>query len=149
MKIYLMQHGQALSKQQDPNRPLSVQGRRHVEQLASFLRAEQSMHLYHSGKTRTQQSAEILAQSLNIKDLHKLETIRATANIEDFLPSLGELKDGSLLVSHMPFVNLLAKKLLNSKGNFNFVPGSLMCLELEGEMWSLQYMLGPAQYCHD
>jgi phosphohistidine phosphatase len=31
MKLYLMQHGQAMAKEQDPERPLTQQGRQDVD----------------------------------------------------------------------------------------------------------------------
>lgn len=37
MKLYLMQHGDALSRDIDPDRPLSDKGRRDVEQIGDFL----------------------------------------------------------------------------------------------------------------
>ena len=37
MKLYLMQHGDALQKDVDPDRPLSPRGRRDIEKIAAFL----------------------------------------------------------------------------------------------------------------
>ena len=66
MKLYLVQHAQALSKEEDPARPLSEAGQEDASRMASFLgkagiRAERVIH---SGKLRAQQTAERLAQAL-------------------------------------------------------------------------------------
>ena len=37
MKLYLVQHGQAVSKEEDPERPLSEQGREDVRRVATRL----------------------------------------------------------------------------------------------------------------
>lgn len=37
MKLYLVQHGDAVAKEVDPERPLSDQGRKDVEQVGRFL----------------------------------------------------------------------------------------------------------------
>src|SRR5918996_6119021 len=66
MRLYLVQHGDAVPEQLDPERPLSAAGRRDVESVARLLarngiRAER---LAHSGKLRAQQTAELLAAAL-------------------------------------------------------------------------------------
>src|SRR5437879_828185 len=66
MDLYLMQHGEARPEQEDPSRSLTERGRSEVERVA---RAAARLGLRiplirHSGKLRAQQTAEILAQSL-------------------------------------------------------------------------------------
>ena len=66
MRLYLTQHGLAVPKDVDPDRPLSEQGRQDVRRLADFLghagvRVEQFLH---SSKTRAEQTAAILAEPL-------------------------------------------------------------------------------------
>ncbi|MGH8554307.1 MAG: histidine phosphatase family protein [Gammaproteobacteria bacterium] len=48
----------------DPDRPLTDTGRRDIERLAKFLNAAKVRvsRIIHSGKTRAQQTAEILAK---------------------------------------------------------------------------------------
>ena len=66
MRVYLAQHGLAEPKEIDPERPLSEQGHEDVRRLAAFLegkglRVEQALH---SGKTRAEQTAALLARAL-------------------------------------------------------------------------------------
>lgn len=39
MRVYLVQHGDAVPKEVDPDRPLSDTGRQDIERLAKFLNA--------------------------------------------------------------------------------------------------------------
>ena len=68
MKLYLMQHGESKSEQEDPKKPLSDQGKENVSQsaeLASRLSISPAAVL-HSGKLRAQESAEIVAKRLTV-----------------------------------------------------------------------------------
>ena len=67
MKIYLVQHGKPVPKEKDLDRPLSELGRRDVEKVASFLRkiGIEVQEIFHSGKTRARQTAEIMISKLN------------------------------------------------------------------------------------
>ena len=66
MRLYLVQHGDALAKKVDPEHPLSERGRSDVERVAAFLgRAGiRVATLAHSGKTRARQTAELLAATV-------------------------------------------------------------------------------------
>ncbi len=66
MRIYLVQHGEAVAKDVDPERPLSEQGHNDVEKIATFLGNTQlgMERILHSGKLRAEQTAEIFADKL-------------------------------------------------------------------------------------
>ena len=66
MRLYLVQHGDALPEQVDPERPLSAKGRRDVEAVARLLASTgtRAVRVAHSGKLRAQQTAEVLAAAL-------------------------------------------------------------------------------------
>ncbi|MEA3276673.1 MAG: histidine phosphatase family protein, partial [Pseudomonadota bacterium] len=66
MRIYLTQHGLAVPKDVDPDRPLNERGREDMRRLADFL-DKAGVHVeqvLHSGKTRAEQTAAILAEAL-------------------------------------------------------------------------------------
>src|SRR5713101_8922035 len=54
MKLYLLQHGDALLEEVNPDRPLSERGLEDVRRLAEFVwnHGIHVKHVYHSGKTR-------------------------------------------------------------------------------------------------
>ena len=66
MKLYLVQHGEAVSKDIDPGRPLSPDGVMAVQSIAThmFNRHIELNRVYHSGKLRAHQTAEIFADTL-------------------------------------------------------------------------------------
>ena len=65
MKLYLVQHGEAVSKEDNPDRPLSEKGRADVERMASFLaRSARVARVIHSGKARARETALQLSQVL-------------------------------------------------------------------------------------
>ena len=71
MDVFLVQHGEAVSAEQDAQRPLSEAGRAATTTAARYLAARGNQFLdppiaglWHSGKLRARQTAEILAQVL-------------------------------------------------------------------------------------
>ncbi|MEB2836918.1 MAG: histidine phosphatase family protein [Desulfurococcales archaeon] len=66
VRVCLVQHGQALSEDVDPRRPLSPEGRGEVERVASFLAfaGVRVLRILHSTKLRARETAEILARHL-------------------------------------------------------------------------------------
>ena len=69
MRLYLVQHGQAKSKDQDPDRHLTENGQKEVESIAAFLQPLniKIQALWHSGKARAAQTADILAGSVKAR----------------------------------------------------------------------------------
>ena len=59
MKLYLVQHGEAVSESVDPARPLTEQGRQAAQRVAAFAaRLKLEAHqIRHSGKTRDKRYA--------------------------------------------------------------------------------------------
>jgi phosphohistidine phosphatase len=54
MRLYLVQHGDAIPERVDPERPLSAEGRRDVEAVARLLASAgtRAVRVAHSGKLR-------------------------------------------------------------------------------------------------
>ena len=68
MKLYLVQHAKAASKETDPERSLTEEGLRDIRKVAEFIKPlDLSVdYLWHSGKNRAQQTAEILADVVKV-----------------------------------------------------------------------------------
>lgn len=107
MQLYLVQHGAAKTETEDPERPLSDDGRRTVEQLADYLSAlDLCIDLIeHSTKLRARQTAEILASQV-----HPPEGIREVVGIspnDDIAPMRERLHRETrnlMLVGHLPYL---------------------------------------------
>ena len=65
--VILVRHGEALSKQEDPARPLSDRGRNRAETTARWLASIGLPvgEIRHSGKARARETAEIVAAALD------------------------------------------------------------------------------------
>ncbi len=150
MRLWIVQHGDALAKNVDPDRPLSEKGRSDVERLASHLagcgvRVERVVH---SGKARAQQTADILAAALQAR-----ERVEAVKNLDPLDPPglfaaecTGATGD-FLIAGHMPFVGKLVSFLVAAREEANllgFVPGTAACLERADDgTWSVVCLLRP------
>ena len=121
MKLYLVQHAQALSKEEDPARPLSEAGQEDAARMASFLgkagiRAERVMR---SGKLRAQQTAERLAEALAPDAEPEVSGLLDPNEDPRALDWQSESWDrDTLIVGHLPY--------------FYFVTLCLACAELCG-----------------
>jgi broad specificity phosphatase PhoE len=67
MRVYLVRHGEAKPKEVDPERGLTAAGRREVEAVARSVAGAAAgvPRIWHSGKRRAAETAEILAQFLS------------------------------------------------------------------------------------
>lgn len=150
MKLYLVQHGDAVSKDLDPERPLSDLGRHDLQRMAGFLGQLQVRvdRILHSGKTRAEQSAVILAHALLPNG--QIESVFGLAPndpVEAFAATLAARTGDTLLVGHLPFMARLAAWLLVGDAERQLLvyrPGSVACLERnESGDWHLNWMLRP------
>lgn len=150
MRIYLTQHGLAVPKDIDPDRPLSEQGRGDVRRLADFLdkagiRVGQVLH---SGKTRAEQTAAILADGLLPERQPQPHAgLGPKDPLEKISPEIVFWTLDTLIVGHLPHLGRLASLLLVSDPDrplLTFQPGSIACLEKDTEgHWVLAWMVRP------
>jgi phosphohistidine phosphatase len=135
MTIYLVQHGEALPEQEDPERPLSSHGAEDIERLAGFL-AHQGVavrRVLHSGKTRARQTAETLATAVLPKgEPAPGEGLKPRDDVKAFARQIEREKGDLLVVSHLPFLAKLAAHLITGQEErpcVAFAPGTLVALE--------------------
>jgi phosphohistidine phosphatase len=150
MHIYLTQHGQAVSKDLDPDRPLSEEGRDGVRRLADFLMKAglRVNRVLHSGKTRAEQTAAILAAVLTSGGEPEAHAgLRPNDPPETVAREIAVWSVDTLIVGHLPFLGRLASLLLASAPDrplLAFEPGSMACLERVPEgHWVLAWMVRP------
>ena len=148
MNLYILQHGDAVPKDLDPERPLSEQGRRDIRILAMHMNnmGVQLETVFHSGKLRARQSAELIAEILS-PGLEPVQAEGLNPN-DDPAAIIGDLEqmNGNLLIaSHMPFVSRLCSTLLTGTTSAEFAskPGTLFCLEKSDDRLRLAWMLRP------
>ena len=89
--LFLVQHGEAISKELDPDRPLSPAGNEAVTRMAAFMKHSGIGldRVLHSGKTRARQTAEIFAKSIcESGATESIEGIKPNDSIEEFVPHI-------------------------------------------------------------
>jgi len=152
MRIYLTQHGLALPKDVDPQRPLSDQGREDVQRLAKFLRDTgiRVERIWHSGKTRAEQTAALLADALLPDGRPEARPgLGPNDPVQPLATAIQTWSSDLMLVGHLPFLRHLADLLLTSEpdpSTLAFEPGSTACLERDAAgQWVLLWVLRPEQ----
>jgi phosphohistidine phosphatase len=149
MFVYVFRHGDARPKHEDPQRGLSDRGRGEVQAVcAAFSRSKPQVEaIWHSGKTRAAQTAELLGERL-----HFAERVfaRSGLNPNDPVPPLVDAirsLDGNLvIVGHLPQLGRLVSVLLlgTERDILDFPSAGLVCLESSADSWSLNWFLTPA-----
>jgi len=150
MKVYLVRHGQAVSSQIDPEKPLSEQGLADVRKVASFIKhLEISVeHIWHSGKLRTAQTSEILAESVSVqKDCSAHEGLGPNDDVTIMAGELEAYDANLMIVGHLPFLAYLVSLLVGGKETANVVAfdaGSIACLNRSNPgRWQIEWMITP------
>ncbi len=151
MKLYLVQHGEAVPKSEDPERPLTPQGRDDVARMAAFVRrAGVEVHqVWHSGKCRAGETAAILAGQLQPPG--GVAARPGLAPRDDVDPVAGLLSRETrplLLVGHRPFLDRLVGLLVAGdpdRAVVRFQPGGVVCLERDppSPAWSVCWAVTP------
>ena len=150
MKLYLVQHGEAVSRQEDPKRPLSEQGVQDVQAVAAFLgnAGIQVARVWHSGKRRAEQTAEILAKAvLSGGRVERVEGLSPNDPVGEFATDADVWDEDTLVAGHLPFMSRLVSLLTTGDpdaGLVQYQPGSLVCLErVNAERWVIVGMVRP------
>ena len=150
MKLYLVQHAEACTKEIDPDRPLTEQGKQDIDRLATFLK-QAGIHadrVIHSGKRRAVQTA----QHLSNKIAHGIELEVSTRIKPNDNPKALDLhgedwQKDTLVVGHLPFMaKLVAYLVVEDEGKLitAYQPGSVVCLErMNDARWQINWMLRP------
>jgi phosphohistidine phosphatase len=150
MKIYLVRHGEAVSSQADPQKPLSEQGLADVRKVASFIKPLKISveHIWQSGKLRAAQTAEILTESVSAeKDYSAHENLGPNDDVSIITDELEAYNTNLMIVSHLPFLAYLASLLVSGKDAADviaFDAGSIACLNRSDPgRWQIEWMITP------
>jgi phosphohistidine phosphatase len=151
MVLYLIQHGEAKSSEEDPDRPLTDAGASDTKKIAAFFKKlkKEINVIWHSDKKRAEQTAEILADVLDAKD--RLESWEDGMAPKDDIATVKKKieksdQDSIALVGHLPHLSRLASDLLT--GNqyrevVHFKNAGIVCLSDENESWQVEWIVTP------
>lgn len=152
MRLYLCQHGKATSKDEDPDRPLTDEGRGEVGRVARRLASAEVRldGIWHSGKLRAKQTADILAEHLSPAggleardDLSPMDDPTSARSAAE-----GSGADAVLLSGHLPHLSRLCSLMLTGDADREpvaFRNAGVVCLAWDGneEGWKLEWALVP------
>jgi phosphohistidine phosphatase len=153
MDVYLMQHGEATTEAEDPERPLTESGRAAVQRVATRARGAgvQVGVCVHSGKLRAEQTARLfVGQLAGSADVHAREGL---APKDPVSPTAQWLRtatehDAMAVIGHLPFLDRLASLLVTGDEEaqvVRFQMGGLVKLEPkdDGEGFTVAWVLPP------
>lgn len=150
MRLYLMQHGPATSKEENPDRPLTEEGAEVVRRVAQFLGKAGGVtagEIRHSGKLRARQTAETMVARLGAEvSVHESANLGPTDDVTIVADELGEESGDLMLVGHLPYMDRLASLLVcgdADREGFRFEQGGALCLESGEDGWQVAWMIVP------
>jgi phosphohistidine phosphatase len=120
MELYIMRHGEAgkrSSASKDYERPLTVSGRKEIEQVASAMRSldPQITKIVTSPLKRAQETASLVAKQLKIAKVEEWDELKPEGKREELYTKLSKLKRESsiMIVGHEPYLSDLASDLVS------------------------------------
>jgi phosphohistidine phosphatase len=148
MKVYLVRHGDAVSSESDPKRPLSGQGLADIRKVASFIKPLKISveHIRHSGKLRAAQTAEKLAGAVLVeKDYSAHDGLGPNDDVTIIANELEAYNADLMIVGHLPFLAYLTSLLVSGKVTTNVVAfdaGSIACLNRRDPgQWQIEWVI--------
>jgi len=149
MEIYLVQHGEAKSETEDPERPLTEKGKEAVELVASHI-APLGLgvaQVVHSGRLRAKQTAKIFAQYLSPPQGVKEE--KGLGPLDDPQQAKRLIQQAErplIIVGHLPHLSRLVSLLVlgtPDKEVIKFIKGGVVCLSQRNDNWLVEWALIP------
>jgi len=148
MTLYLVQHGQSLAKDVDPDQGLSEKGLAETERIADVAKNYQIKvgQIMHSVKTRARKTADIFASALNPTD--GVKEVVGLKPMDDVAACAASINPdtNTMLVGHLPFMERMTAYLVTGsidKPVFKFQNSGIVCLDQDPEtkswviIWSL------------
>ncbi|MCP4262161.1 MAG: phosphohistidine phosphatase SixA [Planctomycetes bacterium] len=149
MKLYLVQHAKAASKEVDPERSLTEEGLRDIQKVAAFIKpmAMSVDCLWHSGKKRAHQTAGFLAEVITINKEHSVhEGLAPNDDVKTIENEIVSLKKDIMIVGHLPFLSKLASLLLTGRETsetVTFKNTGIVCLNYNDRQWNIEWIIIP------
>ena len=149
MNLYLVQHGEAKPKTEDPTRPLSERGAELVRKIAAWSgHAQLSVEeIRHSGKKRAEQTAALLAESLKpTGGVIAISGIDPQDDVNPIANAIDAEKQAIMLVGHLPFLSRLASRLVigdPDKPLLQFHNAGIVCLSRDEKQWLISWSVVP------
>ncbi len=152
MFLYLVQHARAQDEAGDIGRSLSEIGRNEMRRITDYLAAHDLVQvetIYHSGKLRAEQTAELLAEV--IRPTGGIKKAKGLAPMDDpgiWAGKVSKISSDIMLVGHLPHISHLASLLLTggpARQPIHVRNGGILCLNRDPDShWAVEWMITPA-----
>ncbi len=152
MTLFLVQHGKNLPKEQDPEKGLSPEGKKAVEQIAGELKSYGVTvnEIWHSGLKRARETAEIFGAYIG----KRIEPIskNGLAPLDDVTMFDPEPEENIMIVGHLPFMEKFVSYLITGSPEHSpvvkFQNGGIVALDKNNETasWFIKWTLFPNIY---
>ncbi len=139
MRLYLVQHGEAFSEEQDPVRPLTEKGKSDSLKSVQFLKnAGLSVDaIWHSQKKRSIETAQIFQDILSAtQGLQQQQGLSPNDPVDKIFTEIQAQKQSIMIVGHLPFLAKLASLILighDAPQLVKFSMGGVVALEKDAE----------------
>lgn len=150
MKLYLVQHGEAKRKEEDSSRPLTDKGIKDAEKVAKYIaeRGVSVKKIFHSGKLRAKQTAEIYAKHLKPEEgIMESDGLNPLDPPEIWVKKLENIDEDIMITGHLPYLSKLASALIVKDENVEIIKfryAGTVCLERdETGKWRLLWAIVP------
>jgi phosphohistidine phosphatase len=149
MQVLLIHHADALTAEQNPERPLSPKGREQADRLGVRLRAlgVAPVRILHSDKLWTIETAQRIAAKLGMENraARAAYPINTGDPIAPFMAEIATTGGDLMMCGHVDYLLRAASRLVcgsEARKAVEFKPrnGTVVCLEGEGDDWVITYM---------
>ena len=150
MHVYLVRHGEALTKEEDPEQGLSAEGTESIRKISAFARGLniRVKQVFHSGKKRAMQTARIFSEGVQPEmELAETDGMAPMDAPEVWFERVSQMHEDVMLVGHLPHQAKLSSKVLCGNveaRTLDFSAGSIVCLKRsDDDMWAVEWMMKP------
>ena len=146
-RLYVVRHGEAKPKNEDPERGLTEVGHANVSRMANWVAASgiRVDEIRHSGKLRAQQTAEIFAGPLGAH-AHATPGLAPKDDVASIAGIIASEDGEIMLVGHLPFLARLAALLTVGNADSSVVTldaGALLELTRADDGWRVTCLMQP------
>jgi len=152
MKLFLVRHGEAVSSDVDPARPLSGPGKAVVARVGRHLKklGIKVDEIRCSTKARALQTAQIIAEEIAPgRAPAETQGLKPNDSVEPVARELEEETRDIMIVGHLPFLPTLAARLLGESKPpepLGFPTAGVVALVRNEEgIWSAEFQIWPEQ----
>lgn len=149
MRVYLVQHAEAIPSDLDPEQPLTPAGRETARRVARWLAATgraRPAEILHSMKPRAKQTAEVFARALATPPLREVPGLGPDDDVGPAAEAVKSSAGDLMLVGHLPHLNRLASFLVSGDAGADVVRfrhAGVICIERAGGAWAILWSVVP------